>query len=153
MHIPDRIDILEDLCDEYIAVLFSQPRLWSTLPQPFENHVTDTAWMELLAQSREGLQRTLAERADSILFLDPQDPEFLKVSKRVNMYMNIWRQNSHAILLDPASLATVPNPCDPSVSKRAWEGALHAVRKRWRGEADGSRGRRWGEIQKENFIV
>lgn len=119
-----RLQVFEDLCCEYLRLLFTEPQVWSTfavpLPEPSLRCYLDGIG---IARSRKASELKCLEADASALSDDPLDPELLKVTKLARTCTNIVRKNSHAILLDPESLSTIPNPCDPTVSKRAWEGA------------------------------
>ena len=68
----------------------------------------------------------------------------LKASKRLRVYIALLRCFTPAIQRCPGTLASIPNPCDPSISKREWENAVYEKRLTWRRGDDVSGG---GKVQ------
>ena len=127
-----RIAEFEGLCCDYILLLGHQPDLFLTLPSPFQA-LCDDSWASSIHERRISLSLLQLATGKAI---KAAEAERSKVSKRVRAYICLLRNHTRHIQQDPQSLRSLPNPCNPTLSKSVWEKAVFEQRKAWRSTKD-----------------
>lgn len=143
----ERVDRCSALCAEYAALLACQPALFASLPSPFMR-ILEEEWSNALQERRVAFNLLHLSSAQSVSEGSPSEDLAKRVSKRMLIYFSYCRKFVDLIQDDLASLASIPNPCDPSVTKRVWEQAACQQRQAWQqrlAALGGSRDKQYGD--------
>ena len=122
----ERLMWFEHVRSEFASVLASDHVLWDKLPCLFLS-LPQTSW-QALADEVESLLASKEESSDP----DMQAPELLvaRTKKRFEVYTALVRDFAKTLLRNPNANVDLPNPCDASIHKRAWERACYSQRQK-----------------------